>query len=73
MNGFIKSLFLFVSMKFNNIAKTGNFFEAFLHKEAIYSSKLKVLSVYTPKCFYLLLSQVLVFPIFLSDICLGVG
>ena len=64
MNAFIKTLFLFVHMKFDNLAKTDNFFLAFLHKEAIYSSKLKALSISTPKSFCFLLSQIFVFPIF---------
>ena len=33
-------LFLFVHIKFDNIAKTDKFFSAFLHKEAICSSNL---------------------------------
>ena len=35
MNAFIKTLFLFVHMKFDNLVKTDNLFPAFLHKEAI--------------------------------------
>ena len=36
MNAFIKPFFLFVRMKFDNLAKTYNFFPALLYKEAIY-------------------------------------
>ena len=61
-----KLFFLFVHMKFefDNLAKTDHLFPAVLHKKAIYSSKLKVLSISTPKSFYFLLSQIFVFPIF---------
>ena len=41
MNAFIKTLFLFVHMKFDILTKTDNFFPAFLHKEVKYSSNLK--------------------------------
>ena len=64
MNTFIKALFLFVHMKLDDLAKTDNFFSAFQHKEAIYSSKFKVLSNSTTNSFYLLLSEISVFPIF---------
>ena len=64
MNALIKTLFLFVHMKFDNLAKTDNFFPAFQHKEAIYSSKLRVLSISAPNSFCFLLSQIFVFPIF---------
>ena len=63
MNAFIKTLFLFVPIKFDNLAKTDNFFPAFLHKEAMCSSKLKFLSISTPNSFFLL-SQIFVFPNF---------
>ena len=51
-------------MKFDNLAKTDNFFPVFLHKEAVYSSKLKVLSISAPNSFCFLLSQIFIFPIF---------
>ena len=44
MNAFIKTLFLSVHKKFDNLVKTDNFYPAFLHKEAIYLSKIKILS-----------------------------
>ena len=46
---------LFVHMKFDNLAKSDNFFSAFLQKEATDLSKLKVLSIFTPNglCFLL--------------------
>ena len=53
MNAFIKTLFLFVHMKFDNLVKTDNLFPAFLHKEAIINY-----------IFCFLLSQIFVFPIF---------
>ena len=52
-------------MIFDNLAKTDNFFPAFLLKEAIYSSKQKVLSISKPKSFCFLLSQNFCF----SNIC----
>ena len=58
MNTFIKTLFLFVLIKFDNLAKTDNFFPAFLQKEAMCSSKLKVPSICTPNSFCFLLSQI---------------
>ena len=57
--GFIRTLFLFVHMKFDNLAKAGNIFPGFVRKEAIYSSKLKILSVSTPNTFCYLLFQIL--------------
>ena len=43
MNSFIKTLFLFAHMKFEDLAKIDNFFPAFLLKEVIYSSELKAI------------------------------
>ena len=63
MNAFIKTRFLFAHMKFDNLAKTENLFPAFLRKQAIYSSKLKVLSISTPNSYSFLLSQMFAFPI----------
>ena len=64
MNAFIKTRFLSLHMKFDNLSKTDNFFSVFLHMEAIYSSKLKVLPIYTPNSFSFLISQIFVFPYF---------
>ena len=49
MNAFIKTLFLIVHKKFDNLVKIDNFYPAFLHKEPIYLSKIKVLSISTLK------------------------
>ena len=43
-------------MRFDSLAITDNFFPVFFHKEAIYSSKLDVLSVSTPNSFCFLIS-----------------
>ena len=61
---FYQNSFLLVHMKFENIARTDDFFQAFLHKEAIYSSMLKVLSVSTFNSFCFSLSPIFVFPVF---------
>ena len=67
MNAFMKTLFLFVHRKFDNLAKTDDFFPAFLHKRGIYSSKFKVLLICTSNDFCFLLSQIFVFPIFAQN------
>ena len=51
MNAFVRIISYFLYMKFGNLVKTESFFQAFLFKQATYSSKLKILSIYTTNSF----------------------